>query len=517
MRQTRLAVLPRLVVATVVLAASTAQADVRLPALIGDNMVLQRGLPLKVWGWADAGEKVTVSFHGQKAEATASDTGQWLVTLQPVAEAGGPFELTIAGKNTITLKNVLMGEVWVCSGQSNMQFSMASVKNSAEEIAAANYPNIRLFKVPNITSQTPLDDVKSSWQECTSANVPGFSAVGYFFGRDLHKALNVPVGLIGSSWGGTCAEAWSTVESLKADRDFDQQFANWDKMIAEYPQNVEKWKVAVETWKKTAAAARAAGKPVPPQPRAPNGPDSPNRPGNLYQGMIAPLVNYAIRGAIWYQGEGNVGRAYMYRKLLPLMIADWRKAWGLELDFYIVSLANYMARKDAPADSAWAELREAQSMTAALPHNGLAVIIDVGEAADIHPKDKQTVGYRLALQAEKHTYGLDVVADSPSYAGMSISGNKIRLRFKNVDGGLIAKDSKFLRGFAIAGADRKFYFASAHIKGDTVVVHSRHVKEPVAVRYAWADNPRCNLYNQAGLPADPFRTDDWPGVTINNR
>jgi len=494
-----------------------ASADVKLPALIGDNMVLQRGLPLKVWGWADAGEKVTVSFKDQKAEATASDKGQWLATLPAIADAGGPFELTIAGKNTITLKNVLVGEVWVCSGQSNMQMSVAGVKNAADEIAAANYPNIRLFGVPNVTSQTPLDDVKSSWRECTSANIPGFTAAGYFFGRDLSKALNVPVGLIGTSWGGTCAEAWSTVPTLKADKDFDQQFANWDKAIADYPQNLEKYKAALEAWKKAAAEAKAAGKPAPRQPYAPNGPDSPNRPGNLYYAMIAPLVNYAIRGAIWYQGESNAGRAYTYRKLLPLMIADWRKAWGLDFSFYIVSLANFMARKDEPAESAWAELREAQSMTAAMPNNGIAVIIDVGDAADIHPKDKQTVGNRLALQAEGRTYGMNVPCDSPSYAGMSIEGSRIRVRFKGVYDGLVAKDSKFVRGFAIAGADKKFVWATAHIQGDSVVVYSRKVKQPVAVRYAWADNPKCNLYNKAGLPADPFRTDTWPGVTINNR
>jgi len=517
MSRIRLVALVCLILLVGVLATGAVQAEVRLPALIGDNMVLQRGLPLKIWGWADAGEKVTVTLKDQKVEATANDKGQWLATLQPIADAGGPLEMTIAGKNALTLKNILVGEVWVCSGQSNMQMSINGVKNAAEEMAAATYPNIRLFRVPNITSQVPLDDVKSSWQECSPQTIPGFTAVGYFFGRDLHKALNVPVGLIASSWGGTCAEAWSTVESLKADKDFDQQFANWDKMIADYPQNLEKWKAAVEEWKKTAATAKAEGKPIPRQPGAPNGPDSPNRPGNLYQGMIAPLVNYAIRGAIWYQGESNAGRAYMYRKLLPLMIADWRKAWGLDFDFYIVSLANFMARKDAPAESAWAELREAQSMTAELPHNGLAVIIDVGEAADIHPRDKQTVGYRLALQAQGHTYGMDVACCSPRYVGMSIEGNKIRVRFEHTYGELVSKDSKFLRGFAIAGADKKFHFASAHIKGDTVVVHSRHVKQPVAVRYAWAENPKCNLYNKAGLPADPFRTDDWPGCTINNR
>lgn len=495
-----------------------AAADVKLPALIGDNMVLQRGRPLKVWGWAEAGERVTVSFRGREAEATANDQGQWRVTLPALAEAGGPFTMTIAGRNSITFKNVLVGEVWVCSGQSNMQWPVAQAKDGPAEIAAANYPRIRLFQVPQATSQTPLVDVKSSWQECSPQTIPGFTAVGYFFGRDLHQKLNVPVGLIAASWGGTCAEAWTSVPSLRADRDFDAQFANWDRLLAAYPQALEKWVATVEAWRKAVAAAKAEGKPAPPEPNDfPDGPDSPNRPGSLYYAMIAPLTNYAIRGAIWYQGEANVERAYAYRKLLPLMIADWRQAWGLDFPFYIVSLANFMAVQDEPSDSAWAELREAQSLTAARPNNGLAVTIDVGEADSIHPADKQTVGQRLALQAEGHTYGLDVPCDSPSYAGMRLEGDSIRIRFRGVYGGLVARGSEFPRGFAIAGADRKFVWASAHIEGDSVVVSSPEVKQPVAVRYAWADNPQGNLYNSAGLPAAPFRTDDWPGRTINNR
>lgn len=504
-----------LLLLTLLLALSAAHADVRLPAILGDNMVLQQDLPVKVWGWADAGEKVTVSFNGQTAEATADGQGQWLATLQPV-KAGGPFEMTIAGKNSLALKNILVGEVWVCSGQSNMGFTLNGANHAAEEIAAANYPKIRLFTVNHVTAAEPQPDTKGQWDECSPATAPGFSAVGYFFGRDLQKAINVPVGLINSSWGGTCAEAWTTVPSMKADHDYDQQFINWDKAIADYPAAMEKYKVAMDEWKKAAEAAKAAGQPAPRQPYPPNGPDSPNRPGNLYNAMIAPIVNFPIRGAIWYQGESNAGRAYVYRKLLPLMISDWRKAWGEEFPFYIVSLANFMARQDEPADSTWAELREAQSMTAKMPNNGLAVIIDVGDAADIHPKDKQTVGQRLCLQALAKTYGQKVECSGPEYAGMSIEGNKIRLRFTHA-GGMAPKDSKLLHGFAIAGADKKFYWASAHVQGDTILVYSRQVGQPVAVRYAWADNPRCNLYNAAGLPADPFRTDQWEGVTFKNR
>jgi len=493
-----------------------ASADVKLPALVGNDMVLQQAQPLKIWGWADPAEKVTVTLCGQTAEATADGQGQWLVTLQPL-QAGGPFDMTITGKNTLTLKNILVGEVWVCSGQSNMAMTTGGVKNAAEEIAAADFPNIRLFTVARVTAQEHQPDTKGQWRACSPQTVGGFSAVGYFFGRDLHKELKVPVGLIDSSWGGTLAEAWTTVPTLKADPDYEGQFKAWEKYLADYPAAMEKYNVAVEEWKKAVAAAKAEGKPLPRAPGAPNGPDNPNRPGNLYGGMIAPLVNFAIRGAIWYQGESNAGRAYVYRKLLPTMIGDWRKAWGLEFPFYIVQLANFMARKYEPADSAWAELREAQAMTAKLPGNGMAVIIDVGEAADIHPRDKQTVGHRLAVIALARAYGKSVSYSGPEYTGMTIEGSKIRLQFTHTDGGLAARDSKFLRGFAIAGADKKFNFASAHIVGDTVVVHSRHVKQPVAVRYAWADNPRCNLYNGAGLPAIPFRTDDWPGVTINNK
>ena len=500
--------------AVAVLIASAALADVKLPALVGDNMVLQQGKPLTIWGWADPQEKVTVTFCGQTASSVADAGGKWCVKLQPL-KCGGPFEMTLAGKNSITLKNVLIGEVWICSGQSNMQFTVNSVRNSQQEIADANHPNIHLFQVPRVTAQAPVADIKAQWQVCSPQTVGNFSAVGYLFGRDLNKALNVPVGLIDTSWGGTPAEAWTTTESIKADPEYTQLLANWDKTIAGYPAAMEKYKADIEKWKQDTAAARAAGKPLPQQPRGPQGADSPNRPGNLYNGMIAPLVNYAVAGAIWYQGESNAGRAYQYRKLLPLMVADWRKAWGDCFPFYIVQLANFMARKWQPAESAWAELREAQSMTAAMPNNGQAVIIDVGEATDIHPKDKQTVGYRLSLIALANVYGQNIEYSGPQYAGMLIEGNKIRLHFTHAVG-MCAKDSKFLAGFQIAGADKKWYRASAHIQNGTVLVHSRNVQCPVAVRYAWADNPRCNLYNAAGLPASPFRTDDWPGCTINN-
>lgn len=497
-----------------VLAASGVLADVKLPALVGDNMLLQQGKELNIWGSADPQEKVTVSFCGQTASAVADAAGKWSAKLQPL-KCGGPFEMAIAGKNAITLKNVMIGEVWVCSGQSNMQWTVGSSINAQQEIADANHPNIRLFQVPRVTAQAPVSDVKTQWQVCSPQTVGNFSAVGYFFGRDLNKALNIPVGLIDTSWGGTPAEAWATTESIKADPEYKPLLEGWEKRIADYPAAVEKYKAEVEKWKTDCAALRAAGKPLPPQPRGPQGADSPNRPGNLYNGMIAPLVSYPIAGAIWYQGESNAGRAYQYRTLLPLMIADWRKSWGDDFPFYIVQLANFMGRKWEPAESAWAELREAQTMTAAMPNNGQAVIIDVGDAADIHPKDKQTVGYRLALIALANPYGQNVEYSGPQYDAMKIEGNRIRLSFTHACG-MAPKDGKFLAGFQIAGADKKWFNASAKIDGNDVIVASREVASPVAVRYAWADNPRCNLYNAAGLPASPFRTDDWPGCTINN-
>lgn len=508
----------------VLILVTAAHADVKLPSLVGDNMVLQQQKPLKIWGTADPAEKVTVAFNGQTVEATADAQGAWLATLKPMT-AGGPFDMTITGKNTINLKNILLGEVWVCSGQSNMQMTVQSSARAPEEIAAANYPQIRLFRVPNKTATEPQTDVVSQWQECSPATVPSFSAAGYFFGRDLHKALNVPVGLINSSWGGTAAEAWTTVPSLKADSEYQVMFERWDKMIADYPANMEKWQAAVEKWKADVEAwnaacekAKAENQPLPArpvQPRGPNGPDSPNRPGNLYNGMINPLINFAIRGAIWYQGESNAGRAYQYRKLMPLMISDWRAKWGYDFPFYQVNLANYMARKDQPVDSAWAELREAQTMTAALPNNGQAVIIDVGEEKDIHPKDKQTVGARLVMLALAKTYGKGNEWSGPMYDKMAVENGKIRLTFTHADG-MATKDGGPVKGFAIAGEDKKFVWAEAKIDGKSIIVSSPEVAAPVAVRYAWADNPETNLYNAAGLPAVPFRTDDWPGCTINN-
>ena len=499
--------------------AGAALADIKLPAVIGDNMVLQQGGKVSIWGWADPGEEVTagVSWHSMKWAVTADKYGKWSFKMSP-PKTGGPYEMTLTGKNSITIKNILVGEVWVASGQSNMQWSVQASANPDEEIAAANYPKIRLFSVTRKVADEPQSDCQGSWVECNPETIPSFSAVAYFFGRHLHKELDVPVGLIHTSWGGTPAEAWTRREVLEANPDCEPILKRYADAVAKYPQAMEEYKQKLAEWKEAAEKARAEGKKPPRRPRAPFGPGSSHSPAGLYNAMISPLIPYGIQGAIWYQGESNAGRAYQYRTLFPDMIKNWRKDWGRgQFQFLFVQLANFMKTKPEPDESAWAELREAQSMTLALPNTGMAVIVDIGEAADIHPKNKQDVGKRLALWALADTYGRKLVKSGPIYKSMKADGGSIVLSFDHVGGGLVAKGDETLKGFSIAGADRKFVWADAKIDGDKVVVSSDKISEPAAVRYAWADNPVCNLYNAEDLPASPFRTDKWPGVTVDAR
>ena len=468
--------------------------------VFSSNMVLQRKIPVPVWGWTQPGQKVTVSIEGRSASATAGQDGKWMAKLQPLP-VGGPYKMRIEGpQQTVTFDNILVGDVWVCSGQSNMEMGIGNVNDAQKEITDANYPQIRLYTVMKKVAYEPQTslvrsdkDLMGQWSVCSPDTVKtggwnGFTAVGYFFGRQLYQDEKVPIGLIHTSWGGTIAEAWTSGEALQAMPDF---------------------KPAVD--KLTEIKANPA-----------NGKqdNNPNVPTVLYDGMIAPLIPYGIKGAIWYQGESNAGRAYQYRTLLPTMIRDWRSRWGEgDFPFFIVQLANFQKSDPNPKDDQWAELREAQSMTARdLPKTGIAVTIDIGDAGDIHPKDKQDVGKRLALAAEAIAYGKKVEYSGPAYKSMSPAngGTAIRLAFDHVGGGLTAKDEK-LTGFAIAGEDRKFVWADAKIVGKTVVVSSPEVPHPAAVRYAWHINPVCNLYNKAGLPASPFRTDDWPGITVNNK
>jgi sialate O-acetylesterase len=434
-------------------------------------------------------------------------------------KTGGPLEMTITGRdNALSIKDILVGEVWIGSGQSNMQWCVKDSNNGKDEAAAANYPSVRLFYVERKVATSPRYDCKGEWKVCTPETVPEFSAVLYFFGRDLHKELNLPVGLIHSSWGGTPAESWTSRPTLEADADLKVIPARWDDKIANYPKAKAEYDAAMKSWKEAAEQAKAAGQPEPKKPGAPQGADSPWLASGLYNAMIAPLVPYAVQGAVWYQGESNAGRAFQYRKLFAAMIKDWRKAWGTkDFSFYFVQLANFTQTKPDPDESDWAELREAQTMALKLKKTGMAVAIDIGEAKDIHPKNKQEVGRRLALNALEKNYGRDIAFSGPMYKSMSVKGGEIVVKFTHAGDELVAKGGDALKGFAIAGADKKFVWADAKIKGKTVVVSSPGVDKPVAVRYAWANNPVCNLYNGAGLPASPFRTDTWPGLTVNEK
>ena len=499
-----------------IIVAADARADVRLPALISDHMVLQQGMAVAIWGSADAGENITVKFRGQQVSAVAGADGRWRVFLEPM-EAGGPFEMTVSGRNAITLKNVMVGEVWICSGQSNMEWPVSRAMNSEQEIAQAANPQVRFFTVKRAVSDRPLEDASGNWEPSSAESVKEFSAVGYFFGREIQRVLKAPVGLIDSSWGGTPAESWTSDPALRADSFLDPILWQWRRTLAEYPTAKQRYERQLKEWEEQSARAKAEGRPAPQRPAAPQGPGHSWTPSGLYNAMIAPLTPFPIRGAIWYQGESNARpyRAFEYRRLFQAMIEDWRRAWDQPFPFLFVQLANFMERKPEPEDSSWAELRESQARALGLPNTAMAVAIDIGEAGDIHPKNKQEVGRRLSLAARAVAYGEELVHSGPLYEGMKLEGKQIRIRLRHTGRGLEARGGK-LEGFAIAGKDRRFVWADARIEGNTVVVSSNQIIGPVAVRYAWADNPACNLYNKEGLPASPFRTDDWPETDTGN-
>lgn len=522
--------------AAVFLTAQQARADVKPHALFTDGMVLQRGMKCPVWGKADPGEVVSVSFAAAKAGASiavsaqvnADKDGKWRITFEIAPQmAGGPYEFTIKGKNTITLKDVYIGDVWVCSGQSNMEWPLRATHNAEEAIANSKNPKIRLFTVQKNTSDKPLTSFKGQpkWQECNPETVKGFTAVGYFFGRDLQKALDVPIGLINTSWGGTYAEAWTTHSGLKRDSALKATLEQYEKnrpaARANYERAMKRYEEDMAVRKEAAAKAKEEGKKLelPPAPRRPVDPDhNPNRPSVLYNAMIHPLQPYAIKGAIWYQGEANAGRAYQYRTLLPTMIESWRKTWKQgDFPFLLVQLAPFKAIVSEPQESDWAELREAQLLTSLHCKNcGMAVITDAGDPKDIHPRKKEPAGARLALAARGIAYGEKIEYSGPLYDKMTVKDGKAVLHFKHAGKGLEAKDGP-LTGFTIAGADHHFYNAKAEIQGDTVLVWCDKVPHPEAVRYGWANCPVVNLWNKDGLPASPFRTDEFPGVTANKR
>jgi sialate O-acetylesterase len=506
-----------LLAAGLAMTALTVQADPKLPNVFGDHMVLQQKHNNPVWGWAEAGEKITVVIGRQNKNATADKQGNWKVKLDPLP-AGGPYKLVVKGNSTVSFNDVLVGEVWVCSGQSNMKYTVQSSDDADLESMTAKFPNLRIITVPNVGTQEPQNDFNGKWEAVTPDTVKSFSAVGYFFGRILHQALDVPVGLINNAWGGSAAEAWVRRDVLAADKRYGPLMAQWsetektydhDKVLATHQDRMTKWKDAV-------LKAKAAKKPLPRQPRAPRNPlAGQHRPANLYNGCLKPIIGFGIKGAIWYQGESNAARAEQYGHLFPMMISHWRDEWQQgDFSFYWVQLADFRAEIADPAESDWAELREAQTKSQRLPNTGQAVITDIGEGRDIHPRDKQNVGKRLARLALAKDYGIAINHRSPEFKSMTIKGNRATIKFDHAGKGLYAFDSRDVRGFTIAGKDKKFHWAKATIVGkDTVLVSSDAVKTPVAVRYNWADNPIGNLTTKDPLPATSFRTDDWPGVT----
>lgn len=479
-------------------------------------MVLQRDMELPVWGWADPGEEVQVKLGNQPAVSTkAGDDGKWRVTLAPTA-AGGPFGLTVTGRNTVVLEDVLVGEVWLCSGQSNMEWPVSAVANAEQEIADANHPLIRHIKVPKRPAGFPADDIEADWQVCSPDAVPGFTAVGYFFGRYLQQELGVPVGLVNSSWGGTLIEPWTPpvgFASVDALKDIDRRVILTNPASDEYKAVLSDYVTQTEAWlakAKTALAAEAPLDPLAPYPEAITPFGDHQQPTALYNGMIYPIVPFAIRGAIWYQGESNHGDGMLYTDKTKALIGGWREVWGQgDFPFYYVQIAPYMYGEEEPyiLPRFW----EAQSAALAIPNTGMAVIDDIGNLNDIHPKNKQDVGKRLGLIALAKTYGrAGVVYSGPTFRDMEIRGGKIRLRFDHARHGLESRDDKPLNWFEIIGEETDFCKADAVIAGDAVVLSAPQVKEPVAVRFAWHKTAEPNLMNAEGLPAVPFRAGEVP-------
>jgi sialate O-acetylesterase len=481
-------------------------ADVRLPHIFSNQMVLQRGIPVHVWGTAEPGEKVTVTIGSSEASAAADPKGSWAVEL-PALSGGGPVEIKVQGKNTITLRDVLVGEVWVCSGQSNMQWPMFYVRDTKKEVAAATHPQIRLFKVPMRPAAEPANDLDGYWTSCTPASVIQFSAVAYFFGLNLHEQLGVPIGLIDTSWGGTRIEPWTPPAGFDSVPSLGNVLTDLHKKEAVYRKHAPAALDKMAHWLPQAEQARKQGKEIPSPPRWPSeiGPGE-TVPTYLYNGMIHPLVPLGIRGAIWYQGESNLGDGLAYRDKMQALIQGWRSVWKEgDFPFYFVQLAPFHYGHPSALPLIW----EAQTEVLKVPNTGMAVINDVATITNIHPPDKQDVGKRLALWALAKAYGKEIVYSGPLYKSMSVEGTKIRVKFDHVGGGLRSRDGKPLNWITIAGVDKKFVDASAQIEGDSLLVSSPQVATPVAVRFAWSEVAEPNLENNEGLPASAFRTDHW--------
>lgn len=481
-------------------------AMVKPNSLFSDNMVLQRGVAVPVWGTANDGEKITVDFNGQKVTTVAKD-GKWLIKLKPL-NAGGPFTMTISGENTLTINNILVGEVWVCGGQSNMERQLGlrsgqkPIVNWKKEASEANYPEIRQYHVSRKASDTMVADANAKWEICDTTSVKEFSAVGYFFARDLYKQMKVPIGLLFSTVGGTPAENWTTRATLEANPELKKLVEGYDKATLAYPDAVAKYKKDLPAlmlkWAADTLSASIMHKPFPAKPAPPRNPAG--GAGGLYNGMINPLIPYAIKGAIWYQGESNGGRAKQYQTLFPTMITDWRKQWNQgDFPFLFVQIA--------PFKGADPFLREAQFLTLSkVPNTAMAVTTDCGDSTDIHPTFKQPVGNRLSLAARALAYKEKIEYSGPLYKGFEVKGNTVEITFNHVGKGLMAKDAELI-GFTIAGDDKKFVPANATIKGNTVIVSSADIAKPVAVRFGFTNVANGNLFNKEGLPASPFRTD----------
>jgi sialate O-acetylesterase len=490
--------------------ASALSAEVRLPHIFSDNMVIQRDKPIHVWGWANKNASVEIRFAHQSQKVKADKSGNWSVNLHPVP-SGGPYELVVKSTaNSIILKNILVGDVWLCSGQSNMEMPVHSnlpvyvpVNNYEHEIEAANYPQIRFFTVEKNLSDKPEADLNGTWRTCSPETVADISATAYFFARKLKESLNIPIGLVCSAWGGTDIEAWISPDA----------FSELPKQVSGRYDDA-----ALLRFKQFKDGDKANKEKVLDEIRNYRGSNdiSPNMYSSLlFNAMINPITGFRINGAIWYQGENNAPRAYAYRTLFPAMIDDWREKWGYEFPFYWVQLASFMEKDKSPGGSDWAELREAQTMALSLPQTGQAVITDTGETSNIHPHNKQDVGLRLALIALNKSYGMnDIVCSGPTFKSMEIEGNKVILSFDNIGTGLSTSNKYgYVEGFAIADSSRTFEWAKAYIDGDKVVVYSNKISNPSAVRYSWSNNPDVNLFNKEGLPAAPFRTDNWKGIT----
>ena len=503
-----------------VLVTVATHADVRLPDVIGSSMVLQQKMAVPIWGTAEPGEAVTISFVGQKKTVVAGQDGKWRVDLGKLAASFTAQTMTITGKNTIELKDILVGEVWLVSGQSNMQRLLRETDNGERAQAAARHPNIRLFNTSREVAFKRRVGKLGEWAACTPESVKDFSAAGYYFGVDLQKELKVPVGLLNSSYGGSQAEAWTPVSYLNASPDLKPTVDRTIQWNAEREKVRVDYAAAIAKWREEQDKARAAGARPSPSPGVPDALRDYRIASSIYDGMIEPLIPFAIRGAAWYQGESNEARAEQYGLLMPTMIRAWRERWGQgNFPFGIIQLPNYRAVKPEPEESAWSFIREAQRMTAInTPNTGLIVTIDIGEASDIHPKNKVDVGKRMLAWALKDVYGRKI-ATSPVLKKTEIKGGKVILTFDDVGSGLKIKNGDKLEEFAIAGADKKWIWADAMIIGkNKIEVWSASIAAPVAVRYAFNTNPKNpNLTNDSGLPASPFRTDNWPDPTAGKR